>query len=42
MSPGAHNMKIGYQGAWLAEEIDDQGNDTGLVYQFIEREALAV
>jgi hypothetical protein len=33
--PGAHNMKVGYQGAWLAEEIDDQANDAGLIYQFL-------
>ena len=29
---GAHNMKVGYQGAHLAEDIENHGNDLNLAY----------
>jgi hypothetical protein len=31
---GAHSMKVGYQGAYLIEEIKDFANDTQLTYTF--------
>jgi hypothetical protein len=32
---GAHSAKFGYQGAYHIEDIDDRGNQDGLVYTFI-------
>jgi hypothetical protein len=32
---GAHSAKVGYQGAYHIEDIDDRGNQDGLVYTFI-------
>jgi hypothetical protein len=31
---GAHSLKVGYQGAYLIEEIEDFANDTNLTYLF--------
>jgi len=32
---GSHNAKFGYQGAYHIEDIDDRGNQDGLIYTFI-------
>jgi len=32
---GSHSAKFGYQGAYHIEDIDDRGNQDGLVYTFI-------
>ena len=31
---GAHNMKVGYQGAYMVEDIENHGNDLNLAYTF--------
>ena len=31
---GAHNMKVGYQGSYMVEDIENHGNDLNLAYTF--------
>ncbi len=32
--PGAHSLKVGYQGAYMVEDIENHGNDHNLQYTF--------